>query len=223
MEDMTSLQNDLNNVIKWSEENNMRLHESKFDFLCFSSPIGKLMRELPFVNSLINYHTPNGVELEPTNLVKDLGVYISSDYQWSTNINIMVETTKNMMSWTLGVFRDRSVYTMITLYKSLIRCRLEYCCPLWDPSDISNIQLLEDIQRNFTSRIISCQGMSYWDRLSHLNLMSLQRRRKRYSIIYMWKVKNNIVPNNIDVQSTDNGRLGARSVIPSLCQGTIAI
>ena len=55
IEDMTSLQNDLNNVIQWSEENNMRLHESKFNFLCFSSPLGKFMRELPFVTNMIKY------------------------------------------------------------------------------------------------------------------------------------------------------------------------
>ena len=149
-------------------------------------------------------------------MVKDLGVYMSSDYKWSKNINIMVETTKSMMSWALGVFRDRSVNTMITLYKSLIRCRLEYCCPLWDPTDISNIQKLEDIQRNFTSRIISCQDKSYWDRLSYLKLMSLQRRRERYSIIYMWKIKNEIVPNNLDVEFSDNKRLGPRAVVPKL-------
>ena len=149
-------------------------------------------------------------------MVKDLGVYMSSDYKWSKNINIMVETTKRMMSWALGVFRDRSVNTMITLYKSLIRCRLEYCCPLWDPTDISNIQKLEDIQRNVTSRIISCQDKSYWDRLSYLKLMSLQRRRERYSIIYMWKIKNEIVPNNLDVEFSDNKRLGPRAVVPKL-------
>ena len=27
-----------------------------------------------------------------------------------------------------------------TLYKSLIRSHLEYCCPLWDPSKIGDIQ-----------------------------------------------------------------------------------
>ena len=32
----------------------------------------------------------------------------------------------------------------------------------------------------------------------------------------MWKIKNNIVPNNIEVKYTDNDRLGARAVIPSL-------
>ena len=68
---------------------------------------------------------------------------------------------------------------MTTLYKSLIRSLLlfflEYCCPLWNPSKVTEIQLLEGVQKTFTSRIAGLQHFNYWDRLKQLNMMSLQR------------------------------------------------
>ena len=36
---------------------------------------------------------------------------------------------------------------------------------------------------------------NYWERLAALKLYSLERRRERYMIIYVWKIINNMVPN----------------------------
>ncbi len=37
--------------------------------------------------------------------------------------------------------------------------------------------------------------LNYWERLKSLNLYSLQRRRERYDIIYVWKILEGKVPN----------------------------
>ena len=102
----------------------------------------------------------------------------------------------------------------MTLYKSLVRPLLEYCCPLWNPSKLSDIQSLESIQRNFTSKISGLQNLSYWDRLKQLKLMSLQRRRERFCMIYMWKILNCQVPNDICVNWQFNARLGFKASVP---------
>ena len=41
--------------------------------------------------------------------------------------------------------------------------------------------------------------MSYWDQLKKLKLYSLERRRERYMIIYVWKILEGSVPNIVDV------------------------
>ena len=38
-------------------------------------------------------------------------------------------------------------------------------------------------------------SFSYQERLSNLKIYSLQRRRERYIIIYVWKILENFVPN----------------------------
>ena len=99
----------------------------------------------------------------------------------------------------MGLFQDRSKATMPTLYKSMIRCRLEYCCPLWNPLDIASIQAIESVQQHFTNRMRGFQHLSYYDRLKALQPQSLQRRQERYILIHMWKIKQGLCPNDLQI------------------------
>ena len=109
---------------------------------------------------------------------------------------------------------------MLTLYKSLVRSILEYCCPLWNPKKVTDIQLLEGVQRTFTSRICSVKHLNYWDRLKSLKLMSLQRRRERYIILQMWKVLNNACPNDLDIKFHQSSRHGLKANLPQLSKSS---
>ena len=75
---------------------------------------------------------------------------------------------------------------------------------------------MEGVQRTFTNRIGSLENMIYRERLSHLKLMSLQRRRERYTILMMWKILHNVVPNCSNIKFTNTSRHGTRAIIPSL-------
>ena len=149
--------------------------------------------------------------------MRDLGVTMSSDYTWSAHIGKTAEEGKKTLSWVLSVFRDRSKYTMLTLYNSLVRSKLEYCCPLWDPSSVKDIQKLENVQRVFTSKVAGCKELTYWERLKMLKIQSLQRRRERYIIIHTWKILNNLTNNDIGISFTDTGNLsraGISAIVP---------
>ena len=105
---------------------------------------------------------------------------------------------------------------MLQLYKSLVRSLVEYSCPVWNPSKISDVQMIESIQRNFTRKISGMKDLSYYDRLKRLNLMSLQRRRERYILIHTWKIINNFCPNDIGLEVNRNQRLGIKLYYPIL-------
>ena len=152
--------------------------------------------------------------MECSPYTRDLGVYVSNDCSWSYHISKIAGDARQTAGWVLGAFRDRSTVTMMTLYKSLIRCKVEYCCPLWNPSKISDIQTLENVQREFTRRISGLQDHDYWERLIKLKLLSLQRRRERYSIIQVWKIKNRFAPNSVGMEFYDSARLGVKAKVP---------
>ena len=127
----------------------------------------------------------------------------------------MVDNANKMSGRALSLFQDRSKVTMLTLYKSLIRCRLEYCCPLWNPSDTCSIQAIEPVQQHFTKKIRGFQHLSYYDRLKGLQLQSLQRRRERYIFIHMWKIQEGLSPNDLQISfSEGSARLGLAALPP---------
>ena len=219
-EDCLTLQADLDSILEWSRQNNMKLHEQKFELLNHLHNKRSHSSELPFFMETLLYKVSSEDTLYPVDTVRDLGVMVSSDLSWSTHIGNMVNKARSTLSWVLSVFKTRDKTVMTTLYKSLVRSLLEYCCPLWDPVKVTEIQLLEGVQRTFTSRNGGMENMNYWERLSHLKIMSLQRRRERYTIIMMWKILNNVAPNCCGIKFTETSRHGTRAIIPSLSRSS---
>ena len=210
------LQEDLNKTIHWSIKNNMELNGDKFKVLNYCLNRSLLLRSLPLTNSHLQYYLPDGSPIEQSQTVKDLGILLSNDCSWSPHISQMLIAARKGTAWVLSVFRSRSPLLMLTLFKTMVRSKLEYCCPVWDPVKIEDIQAIENIQRNFTRRISSCRDLRYWKRLKRLQLMSLQRRRERYIIIHTWKIINGAAPNDINMEFKENTRLGIKAIIPKI-------
>ena len=220
--DVTLLQEDLHETITWSSNNKMVLHEGKFELLCHTTGKPKLFHELPFTSQYFEYTTKDGTVITPCSIVKDLGVFVSSNLSWTPHINILADNGRKLIAWILSVFSDRSELTMMTLYNSIIRSRLEYLSPLWNPSKIEDIKTIEGVQRYFTSKITGLDNYTYWERLQKLNLLSLQRRRERFIIIMMWKILNNVCPNSLNIQKTISDRRGLKAVVPPLTKSASA-
>ena len=82
---------------------------------------------------------------------------------------------------------------------------------------------VENILRSFTRRIQGLENLNYWERLKELNLYSLERRRERYCIIYIWKILNNLAPNFSDPLEIEltlgSDRRGLKCKIPGIVSG----
>ena len=89
-------------------------------------------------------------------------------------------------------------HIMITVYKSLVLPYFDYCSLVWDNC---STYLLDKIQKmqNRASRIIT--GRSYETRssdlLQELNWQTLKERRKEQKTIFMFKIRNRYVPENM--------------------------
>ena len=214
-DEMSLLQQDLDLVIEWSVRNNMALHEDKFEYMAHSCNRNNSMKHFPFSSESYQYSTNKGM-LAPVDRLRDLGITVCSDLNWTTHIKAITDKARKKAAWVFSVFHNRSPEIMLTLYKSLVRSLLEYCCPVWNPRKISDIQELEGVQRTFTSRIAGCQQLDYWERLQKLSLMSLQRRRERYIVLHMWKLLHGDVSNDIRIEFVSRPRTGIKAKVPSI-------
>ena len=206
-EDTKLLQSDLNNIYQWSNQNNMVLNDVKFELMRYGKN-DQLKNET-------NYQTPNKIPIETKNDVKDLGVIMSNTCLFTNQINKIIEKAKNLIAWIFRAFKTRKYNAMITLYKVLILPVLEYCSVLWCPTGHGQIQLLETIQWSFLRKFAN--GSDYWDCLQNMKIYSLERRRERYRIIYIWKILEEMVPNiNNKVKAVPSDRRGRHCSISSI-------
>ena len=93
-------------------------------------------------------------------------------------------------------------------------------CQLWSPRTLGLIRKVEGVQRLLTSKIQGCDQKNYWERLENLGLYSLERRRERYMIIYIWKLINGLVCDTAQsgqlIETYSHARRGILCRIPPL-------
>ena len=135
----------------------------------------------------------------------------------------MVGKAERVSSWILRTFHTRDKLPMVTLMKSLLIPTLEYGCVLWNPNQSKLRVMIENVLSKFTSRVEMFNEIDeetglmrcttdYWQRLKELKTYSLERRRERYLILFMYKIITKIYPNpGFDLSNLYlNDRLGVR-------------
>ena len=184
--DNYNLKQDLSKIYKWSKENLMEFNSTKFEVL----KIGK--------NEDLKdcfYENPDGNNIPEVSSSKDLGVHFNDKANFSDHIQIKSSKAKQMAGYILRTFMIRNPEPLMMLFKTLVLPHIEYCCIIWNPYLQKEINMLEQIQRSFTSKLEGLNDLNYYDRLKRLKLYSLERRRDRYIILYIFKIINNMVPN----------------------------
>ena len=205
--DCSSLQEDLQQIYSWAQNVNMTFNSDKFECLRYWADPEKAPDH--------QYLAPNGQPIEVKSDLRDLGVRLSSTLSFSIHIQATVTAASKLVGWGMRTFGSRSRGVMLTLMKSIVQPKLDYCSQLWSPADQASINQLEAVQRHLVDRIRDTKltGLSYWEKLSELRLYSQERRREIYQLIFLWKISQGMV-SGYDIQFSSDGRRG-RSVIPN--------
>ena len=173
------VQSDLNFVYEWASDNNMFVNAQKFQYICFN----------PHTSLSCNVYTSSSLDIiDYSRHVLDLGymchvIVLFFEFH-IPNLN---KRTTHLTGWILRTFCSRDKLTLFTLFKALVMSRMDFGSQLWSPYLTKHINMIENTQRSFTRYISGMQGLLYPERLTVLKLYSLQCRRERYIIIYVWK------------------------------------
>ena len=208
-ENITELQRDIDKVFKWAKENNLCFNADKFQLLRYGQN-----QELQDTR----YTTENGTEIEQKAYVKDIGVIMEADAEFSEHYKQTIATARKVIGLIWRSFKTRKAEVMLKMWKSLVLPIIDYCSVLVAPTKKGEIADIERLQRMFTAKIEEVKHLDYWNRLEALKLYSLQRRHERYIIIYTWKIMEGLVPNFTlnPINYFINDRKGIRCAIPHI-------
>ena len=196
-EDPHKMQEDLNAIYEWANNNKMKFNTDKFEYISHGE-----MEGVP--NEA--YKNPEGISIVSDDTVRDLGVICNNNLLFKEHIDNIVMKSKVMSGIILRTFTTRERNVMLQLYSTYIRSRLEYCSIVWSPSLQGDINKVERIQKSFTARIEGMENKNYHERLKELKMYSLERRRERYMIIYAWEMVEGRRENILNLRTRKIGR-----------------
>ena len=192
--DTKKLQEDLHTLYRWTDANNASFNADKFEGQSYG------------INEEQHYLAPDITQITQNNVLKDLGVHMQEDMTFKQHIKNTVAKGQRMSGWILRTIKSRSAPHMKILLQQLVVSQMEYCSILWSPRDKEQIDLIESVQAEFTRKIAQYQTYddtlqmpictkSYPERLADLKIYSLERRRERMQILYLYKMILQAVPN----------------------------
>ena len=75
----------------------------------------------------------------------------------------------------------------LSAYQTYVIPHLDYCCQIWSPGTQKWIQKIENVQKRALRLIPSLNGKSYEQKLSSLNLLSLENRRIMFDLTQKYR------------------------------------
>ena len=124
---------------------------------------------------------------------KDLGVIIDENLNFRKHISVKISKANSIIFLIKHTFKHLNAEMFKLLFKSLVRPHLEYASPVWCPHFKMDIDNLEKVQRRATKLIPSIADLTYTERLRALNLPTLQYRRLRQDLLFIYKYSQNLL------------------------------
>lgn len=157
-------------------------------------------------NPIDCHYTIKNVVIEKKSLKKDLGVTFDSKYSYNPHITEITKKSYQMIGF---IFRSTQQFkhpaSLIKLYNTYVRSRLEYCSSVWNPYYEKYKEQIEKVQRKFTRMLYYKFGWvkpDYHTRLEQLNMTSLETRRLQMDEMLLFKVIHGRIDTNISHRIT---------------------
>ncbi|PSN54165.1 hypothetical protein C0J52_06846, partial [Blattella germanica] len=89
----------------------------------------------------------NGIPIPRTTCINDLGVLLDSKLYFHSHVDYLFSTSIKMLGLIRVItFNFNNIHCLITLYKSIIRSKLEYCSCVWNSITSTDSYKIERLQ-----------------------------------------------------------------------------
>lgn len=184
------LQRDLSMVVDWCSSNGFNFNVNKCAKMTFT-----LKKHPMLFQYRINDSNVSGEASQ-----KDLGVLLDERLSFTDHIVGKINESHRTMGFIIRAAKAFDVEVCLRLFDSLVLPKLEYASIIWSPIYEVWMASLERIQRKFLKhmflkrfRYYPPQGYSHYTLLKLFNRLSLENRRKKINLTYMFKILKNQV------------------------------
>ena len=119
---------------------------------------------------------------------RDLGILIDSEINFKEHIYNITASANHRTFLIKKCFLSKDTSSLVKAFKVYVRPLVEYCSPVWSPSNTGLITKLEAVQRRFTKSLSGMSFFYYSERLRLLNLDFLEMRRLRADLMLCFKM-----------------------------------
>lgn len=188
VDDCLRLQRNLGGVDEWCKLNNLKLNVQKCNVMTFSRKTDHL---------LFDYKVSDQ-NLRRQNTFCDLGVIFDRSLTFNDHIASTVTKAVQSLGFIIRCCRNfKDTKTLIMLYNTIVRSRLEYASVVWSPLYTIHKQELEAVHRRFLKYLAFKIDGSYppigypQDRLlARFEMDSLEHRRHMAYLTFLYKLVN---------------------------------
>ena len=181
------LRDDLKNLAKWAIDWQMLFNVQK----CVVMHIG--------TNNKLYSYNMNNATLKIVDVERDLGVIINKNGKYLEQCLMAAKKGNCVLGMMKRNIKCKNASIIMRLYKFLVRPSLEYCIQTWSPDHKKDIEVQERVQKMATKMVYGCEDLNYKDRLSLLELSSLEKRRVRGDLIEVFKLLKGIAKMNYSI------------------------
>lgn len=195
-EDCIALQADLDLLSEWCKNRLLDLNAGK----CHALTITYKPRKIDFNYSIDNQNTTK------VTVKEDLGVKFDEKAKFNHHMSSVTRKSYQMIGFIFRatkMFRDPK--SIMKLYYTYVRSRLEYSCPIWNPQYIKYIDMIERVQKKFTRLLyyrFNWIKPDYKTRLKQLQMHSLETRRLQMDEMLLYNIINGRLKTNLASQIT---------------------
>ena len=182
-------QEQLNTISRWTQDNLMKLNETKSNYLIFTRTRTDFMTRL----------TLNNQKLDQVNVTKLLGVWISEDLSWSKNTKEITKKCFSRLSLLTKLkYVGVSTEDLLDIYVLFIRSCAEYCCVAFHSSlTLEQSYSIETIQKVCLRVILGESYIDYNAALEMTGLKTMYQRREERCLSFSLKCLKHPVHKNL--------------------------
>ena len=188
--DQLKLQQDLDKLVDWSQSWQMEFNVKKCAIMNISNSSNKKRHD----------YSMSGEILETVNHHAYLGVELNDKLKYNAHIDKITGKASQTLGFIKRNLNKCPQPVKERAYETLVRPKLEYSSPIWNPTHKQTTQLkqIEQIQRNAARFVANkpfnpYQPDSVTSIIKTLKWQSLQQQRQRFDLVLLYRVVHGLV------------------------------